>query len=63
RYFPSKNSSVATAMQRFFEENYRKNLSLKFIHINNVTYLVLLWIYFLEENSRKRYFQMRVSYL
>ncbi|MGK0365671.1 MAG: hypothetical protein ACI85O_002737, partial [Saprospiraceae bacterium] len=33
RYFPSKNSSVATAMQRFFEENYRKNLSLKFIHI------------------------------
>ncbi|MGK0366686.1 MAG: hypothetical protein ACI85O_003761, partial [Saprospiraceae bacterium] len=36
------NSSVATAMQRFFEENYRKNLSLKFIHINNVTYLVKL---------------------
>ncbi|MGK0363505.1 MAG: hypothetical protein ACI85O_000550, partial [Saprospiraceae bacterium] len=32
--------SVATAMQRFFEENYRKNLSLKFIHINNVTYLL-----------------------
>ncbi|MGK0365026.1 MAG: hypothetical protein ACI85O_002088, partial [Saprospiraceae bacterium] len=30
RYFPPKNSSVATAMQRFFEENYRKNLSLKF---------------------------------
>ncbi|MGK0365357.1 MAG: hypothetical protein ACI85O_002423, partial [Saprospiraceae bacterium] len=27
------------AMQRFFEENYRKNFSLKFIHINNVTYL------------------------
>ncbi|MGK0364333.1 MAG: choline dehydrogenase [Saprospiraceae bacterium] len=27
-------------MQRFFEENYRKNLSLKFIHINNVTHLV-----------------------
>ncbi|MGK0365591.1 MAG: hypothetical protein ACI85O_002657, partial [Saprospiraceae bacterium] len=26
RYFPPKNSSVATAMQRFFEENYRKNL-------------------------------------
>jgi hypothetical protein len=26
-------------MQRFFEENYRKNLSLKFIHINNVTHL------------------------
>jgi predicted transcriptional regulator len=26
-------------MQRFFEENFRKNLSLKFIHINNVTYL------------------------
>ncbi|MGK0363948.1 MAG: hypothetical protein ACI85O_001002 [Saprospiraceae bacterium] len=39
RYFPPKNSSVATAMQRFFEENYRKNLSLKFIHINNVTHL------------------------
>ncbi|MGK0365428.1 MAG: hypothetical protein ACI85O_002494, partial [Saprospiraceae bacterium] len=37
--FPPKNSSVATAMQRFFEENYRKNLSLKFIHINNVTHL------------------------
>ncbi|MGK0366461.1 MAG: hypothetical protein ACI85O_003534, partial [Saprospiraceae bacterium] len=40
RYFPPKNSSVATAMQRFFEENYRKNLSLKFIHINNVTHLL-----------------------
>ncbi|MGK0366138.1 MAG: hypothetical protein ACI85O_003211 [Saprospiraceae bacterium] len=26
-------------MQRFFEENYRKNLALKFIRINNVTYL------------------------
>jgi L-histidine N-alpha-methyltransferase len=38
-YFSPKNSSVATAMQRFFEENYRKNLSLKFIHINNVTHL------------------------
>jgi hypothetical protein len=32
-------------MQRFFEENYRKNLSLKFIHINNVTYLELLTTY------------------
>jgi hypothetical protein len=32
--------SACAAMQRFFEENYRKNLSLKFIHINNVTYLV-----------------------
>jgi hypothetical protein len=28
-------------MQRFFEENYRKNFSLKFIHINNVTYLLV----------------------
>ncbi|MGK0365966.1 MAG: hypothetical protein ACI85O_003036, partial [Saprospiraceae bacterium] len=26
-------------MQRFLKENYRKNLALKFIRINNVTYL------------------------
>jgi hypothetical protein len=26
-------------MQLFLKENYRKNLSLKFIYINNVTYL------------------------
>ncbi|MGK0366473.1 MAG: hypothetical protein ACI85O_003546, partial [Saprospiraceae bacterium] len=38
RYFPLKNSSVTTAMQRFLKENYRKNLALKFIRINNVTY-------------------------
>jgi hypothetical protein len=28
-------------MQRFFEENFRKNLSLKFIHINIVTHLCI----------------------
>jgi hypothetical protein len=39
RYFPLKNSSVTTAMQRFLKENYRKNLVFKFIHINNVIYL------------------------
>ena len=26
-------------MQRFLKENYQKNLSVKFIHINSVTYL------------------------
>jgi hypothetical protein len=36
--------SACTAMQRFFEENYRKNLSLKFIHINNVTHLIIVTI-------------------
>ncbi|MGK0364955.1 MAG: hypothetical protein ACI85O_002016, partial [Saprospiraceae bacterium] len=36
-----KNSSVTTAMQRFLKENYRKNLALKFIRINNVTYLII----------------------
>ncbi|MGK0366356.1 MAG: hypothetical protein ACI85O_003429, partial [Saprospiraceae bacterium] len=39
RYFPLKNSSVVQTMQRFLKENYRKNLALKFIRINNVTYL------------------------
>ncbi|MGK0365371.1 MAG: hypothetical protein ACI85O_002437, partial [Saprospiraceae bacterium] len=34
-----KNSSVVQTMQRFLKENYRKNLALKFIRINNVTYL------------------------
>ncbi|MGK0366678.1 MAG: hypothetical protein ACI85O_003753, partial [Saprospiraceae bacterium] len=33
------NSSVVQTMQRFLKENYRKNLALKFIRINNVTYL------------------------
>ncbi|MGK0364103.1 MAG: hypothetical protein ACI85O_001157, partial [Saprospiraceae bacterium] len=28
--------------QRFLKENYRKNLALKFIRINNVTYLFRL---------------------
>ncbi|MGK0365772.1 MAG: hypothetical protein ACI85O_002840, partial [Saprospiraceae bacterium] len=42
RYFPLKNSSVVQTMQRFLKENYRKNLALKFIRINNVTYL-LVW--------------------
>ncbi|MGK0364949.1 MAG: hypothetical protein ACI85O_002009, partial [Saprospiraceae bacterium] len=32
-------SSVVQTMQRFLKENYRKNLALKFIRINNVTYL------------------------
>ncbi|MGK0365344.1 MAG: hypothetical protein ACI85O_002410, partial [Saprospiraceae bacterium] len=41
RYFPLKNSSVVQTMQRFLKENYRKNLSLKFIHINNVTHLYI----------------------
>ncbi len=49
-YFPLKNSSpdrnaeqaVMQTMQRFFKENYRKNLSVKFIHINSVTYLRLV---------------------
>ncbi|MGK0365039.1 MAG: hypothetical protein ACI85O_002101, partial [Saprospiraceae bacterium] len=40
-YFPLKNSSVVQTMQRFLKENYRKNLALKFIRINNVTYLPL----------------------
>ncbi|MGK0365682.1 MAG: hypothetical protein ACI85O_002748, partial [Saprospiraceae bacterium] len=40
RYFPLKNSSVVQTMQRFLKENYRKNLALKFIRINNVTYLL-----------------------
>ncbi|MGK0366200.1 MAG: hypothetical protein ACI85O_003273 [Saprospiraceae bacterium] len=31
--------SACTAMQRFLKENYRKNIILKFIHINNVIYL------------------------
>ncbi|MGK0366434.1 MAG: hypothetical protein ACI85O_003507, partial [Saprospiraceae bacterium] len=39
RYLPLENSSVTTAMQRFLKENYRKNLVLKFIHLNNVIYL------------------------
>ncbi|MGK0365045.1 MAG: hypothetical protein ACI85O_002108, partial [Saprospiraceae bacterium] len=41
RYFPLKNSSVVQTMQRFLKENYRKNLALKFIRINNVTYLTV----------------------
>ncbi|MGK0365714.1 MAG: hypothetical protein ACI85O_002782, partial [Saprospiraceae bacterium] len=43
RYFPLKNSSVVQTMQRFLKENYRKNLALKFIRINNVTYLMMIF--------------------
>ncbi|MGK0365153.1 MAG: hypothetical protein ACI85O_002218, partial [Saprospiraceae bacterium] len=39
--------SVVQTMQRFLKENYRKNLALKFIRINNVTYLSQNVAYFL----------------
>ncbi|MGK0365878.1 MAG: hypothetical protein ACI85O_002948, partial [Saprospiraceae bacterium] len=45
RYFPLKNSSVVQTMQRFLKENYRKNLALKFIRINNVTYLIVIILF------------------
>jgi DNA polymerase-3 subunit epsilon len=39
-------------MQRFLKENYRKNLALKFIRINNVTYLIDFMF-----NLLKKYFK------
>jgi hypothetical protein len=38
-------------MQRFLKENYRKNIILKFIHINNVIYLGIMNKKFAEETD------------
>jgi hypothetical protein len=44
-YFPLKNSRVMQTMQRFLKENYQKKLSLKFIRINNVMHLVIVFAF------------------
>jgi hypothetical protein len=54
RYFPLKNSSMMQTMQRFLKENYRKNLSVKIIHINSVMYLAAVTDLFLKVFRRKK---------